>query len=698
MPYTPPTPSPGASPCSSRSSSFSYSSSNDPRTQSTKNLLNQSNPPRSATYLHRHRRSSSVSALPTMAPFAGSKDPRACDSIHQSPPPTDNGLTIPPNAVMSPPDSSQNSSDEEEGGMRRGRDLGRLQEQELKDALAKLPQRRVPSPEPAAPVDSTSTRTVDDEPIETIQLGRRRSGHTRSHSESVLKSIGMSGGSSRSDATSDIDDDAYRIPAQAPRMVRKKSGEVVKSSLKSPSRSRPISVPSTPTFPKNVHFDARIEHVRHFLHSEKPSAVSAGSSPVETAYDGESEYPFGADESDEEEWEIGLPNFPKDQEARRLLPVRLEKLCLSTDMKSLVGTVAVQNISFQKHVTARFTFDYWQTVSDVTAEFSNDVRRKDRDDGVDRFVFRIKLADQANLEKKTLFMCIRYRSGGQEHWDNNGSFNFQVDFKKKAKSATAPRIIGPRSNALPRSKSPTASTARPRTTQKQHDEFFGCPLVRTKEDSRSIQPTSDRDDDEEDTALPARRSNPSGNAFSGRYAIEAALAAAVKGNNGSQKSRTLSNDEKNASSSYFDFVPRPAKAALPVSQFSTTPKTTPPVEASRFDGIFNDNKPSIESSSYRELLDNYCFFGKASNKTLHKPQEKKVVQGGLPGHFGGMAEKPSAHPYGFGPSHSPPMTTLAQQPASGRSSPIPPNFAGYRHRRQGSGAFRFEQQKTPTVC
>lgn len=91
-------------------------------------------------------------------------------------------------------------------------------------------------------------------------------------------------------------------------------------------------------------------------------------------------------------------------------------------------------------------------------------------------------------------------------------------------------------------------------------------------------------------------------------------------------------------------------------------------------------------------------FGKASNKTLHKPQEKKVVQGGLPGHFGGMAEKPSAHPYGFGPSHSPPMTTLAQQPASGRSSPIPPNFAGYRHRRQGSGAFRFEQQKTPTVC
>lgn len=594
MPYTPPTPSPGASPVTSRSASFSYGSGcPDAAAQSTMNLLNTSNPPRSATYLHKHRRSSSVSTLP--APQILVKDPRSSESLHQSPPPTDTGLSIPPGAVMSPPDSSQNSSDEDDQTpLRRGRDLGRL-EVELKEAISRIEQRRVPSPDRSGEIPRpASAPVVDDEDTVSLQV-RRRISHSRSQSESVLADIGMSGGSSRSDSMSEPEDDGYSIAA--PPMIRKKSGEVVKSSLKSPSRSRPISAPSTPTFSKHVIFDPKLEHVRHFLHSEKPSAVSAGSSPVETAYDGESEYPW--DEEEKVEWELGLPNFPSSPESRKSMMCRLEKLNLSADQKNLIGTVAVQNISFQKHVTARFTFDYWQTTSEVVAEYSSDVRRRDRDDGADRFVFRINLSDHAKLETKTMFICICYRTSGQEFWDNNGGYNFQVDFKKKMVKPPVPSrgVVGPSRNTLPRSR-PSHPVGRPRSMSNNTDLSTDDGFFRKNQE---LGKQKNVIADEEDTALPARRANPSSNAFSGRYDFSASLSAAKKAiNAGQQKNRSSpsSNTEnRHSTGSYFDFAPRGVKA----QQASSSPKNDGKLDELKL------HKPSIESPSYQELINNYCF-------------------------------------------------------------------------------------------
>jgi len=516
---------------------------------------------------------------------------------------------------------------------------------------------------------------------------------------------------------SDVEDDAYRI---APPMVRKKSGEVVKSSLKSPGRSRPVSVPSTPTFPsKNVHFDSRIEHVRHFLHSERPSAVSAGSSPVADAYDGESEYPFGHD-AGRVEWEIEVPNFPKDLEARKSLPVRLEKVYLSTDGNNLIGTVAVANLAFQKLVTARFTFDYWQTVSDVTAEWTNDVRRKDQEDGVDRFVFKIKLTEQANLEKKTMFLCIRYRSAGQEFWDNNGGFNFQVDFKVKQRVPTS-RVVGARvPSTLPRSKPSSISphsSSRPRSMPEMKDFNFmdqaflssiGDIGIRTKPAKPIIPKREDDDDDEEEAALPARRTNPPGNAFSTRYDLSAAIKAAtsVQKEHGHRRSAS----EGSSTGSYFDFTPTESKPRYTGALESTTPMDSPSISGAghpdvlRPNMFFSADKPSIESPSYRELLDNYCF---ASHKTTHvrdvKPKEKQqqtqqsqppalqLVQ--LPTGI----DKPHTTHYTVsvgGTVASPlPMTPPSVSPSG---SILPPNYAGYHHHRRASGAYRFDTPRTPT--
>ncbi|OAV93678.1 hypothetical protein PTTG_06578 [Puccinia triticina 1-1 BBBD Race 1] len=184
-------------------------------------------------------------------------------------------------------------------------------------------------------------------------------------------------------------------------MLRKKSGELVRSSLKltpsasstttttttttttaSSSRSSSYanlpsrSAPSTPTQqagPKAVHFDAHLEHVRHFLSQQRPIAVSRDGSPIETETEGEEEYPFPpmatVQQPPPTKLVIELPNMPLQP---RLSPAH--KLCLSTlelapDAKTLKGTVLVENISFEKRVAVRFTFDAWQTVSEVTADY-----------------------------------------------------------------------------------------------------------------------------------------------------------------------------------------------------------------------------------------------------------------------------------------------------------------------------------------
>jgi hypothetical protein len=191
--------------------------------------------------------------------------------------------------------------------------------------------------------------------------------------------------------------------------------------------------PGAPNFSKAVHFDSHLEHVRHFLQVDKPLAVSANSSPNDVC-DNDTEFPFSEDESSNSQklsfnWEIVLPNSPDETPSRLALPVMLQHLFLSIDNKSLIGIVGVIDLPFHKLVVARFTLDYWKTLSEVVAE-SSDMHQKNADD-YDWFQFNISLKDQANLEVKTMFLCIRYSVNGREYWDNNNSLNFQVDFRKK---------------------------------------------------------------------------------------------------------------------------------------------------------------------------------------------------------------------------------------------------------------------------
>jgi hypothetical protein len=431
----------------------------------------------------------------------------------------------------------------------------------------------------------------------------RKIAHSRSSSEiqlSKLADVPSQAASSDSE-----DDDGLLIK---PPMVRKKSGELVKPALRPPSRRRPSSMPGTPTFNKAVHFNEDIEQVRHFLQVDRPSAVSAGSSPVET-YDSESEYPFGADrKSNVTEWEIRLANFPKDTLEREHAAVRVERIFLAADHKMLVGVVACANIAFSKHVAARFTFDYWKTTSEVAAEFNHDVRKKEVNDGYDRFNFNIKLADQAHLETKTLFICVRYNVAGQEHWDSNNNMNYQVDFIKKV----VPRKAHPAAGAgtlgsIPRSRhTPPTTQPRPRSFPSSNDDDFTSGFefgAAAKALTDPSEPWSRRSRARNGSLYPTqqKRGQPQGGgAFSTRYDFSASLSAALTQAQ-SQMVQPVAQSQL-ARSKSSDFVHKMQNTVVP----RTTAPAVQPVDGANPAKISSD-RPELGSQEYHDLIQKFCY-------------------------------------------------------------------------------------------
>lgn len=269
----------------------------------------------------------------------------------------------------------------------------------------------------------------------------------------------------------------------SPSFIRKKSGELVKPSLKSvsmfskhlggngggarpgvgltlrldglPVASGTRSEPTTPTGSKMVHFDAKLEHVKHFLTEQKPLAVSRDGSPTETSEGGEdfglhkgsrngdgvSTNSDGGRSSEDEKVRkmlamhvMNMPGYESAIDALRARwegeHVRLEGLSLVDDGRGVRGTVLVRNLAYGKHVAARFTMDRWQTTSEVTARYVESVLGG----AYDRFEFAIRLADYLGRKiwGRALEVAIRYSCDGHgDMWDNNQGKNYIAQFGRK---------------------------------------------------------------------------------------------------------------------------------------------------------------------------------------------------------------------------------------------------------------------------
>lgn len=680
MPYTPPSVlSPGASrpatPGLSRSQSYtkSYQQAKSAPNHGSGLVLPHSTSSRA--YLNKHRRSPSISDLPGFntglsTPEVTSQEPRSSDSDDADNESRGTGRVLPTSAdhrpvpiEISPPASPSTSSDDEATARRgRVRDVSNLAE--LQAAIRIIEQHRAGSPDkeaneqtknarltlglPRPRIEPSSTgKESQPEPSPSLPLsaGARKISHSRSSTETSafldfprtkIESPGQS--TSDSDAD-DVGDEDLQVK---PPLIRKKSGELVRPALRAPSlKRRPSSMPGTPVYSKAVHFqDNSLEHVRHFLQVDRPIAVSAGSSPVESSYEDDPEFPFGSGDAKSRsppfDWEIRLSNFPHNTPGRNALPVRTESVYLSLDKKMLMGSVIVRNLAFNKLVVARFTLDYWKTTSEVVAEYNNNVRQKQIEDGCDRFTFSIKLEDQANLENKTMFFCVRYNVNGQEYWDNNNSINYQVDFIKRYKSQNGKQ--GNQVNtsrplsSLPRSKPSSSVGQRPRSMPSFDDfanmaspyEFSSFPQpssmvgespirFKNKPSAKDIVPDA-----------PGRpKSSANQQAFGNRYDFGASLSATIQAANiasGDRSELPLEDAYQSGTGRQPSSLNKDAGAnAMVKAQSSSGPRSTGKAgKLSQQDvpkpAALTTEKPSLQSSSYHELLDKYCFVRSGTKK------------------------------------------------------------------------------------
>ncbi|WEW57094.1 hypothetical protein PRK78_002554 [Emydomyces testavorans] len=623
MPYTPPssvtcTNRPGVAPAYPRRGGFHERHKSEPPLTSSGRFRTCASP--SSSYIHRHRRSPNIHESISLLPPRDNSTNVAAGQGHATtnsspagwkPPQTNTSSLIQSCAVLSPPETRQNSSDEDE--QNKGKEEQKVRV-ELQDAFMSMEQQtsRLSVQDPIGITDSVSPRA---------ELPLVADSHRKPPSIDILplRSQSPDGLSLRqlpeiemhTPEQSDREDEPDLAPR--PPMIRKKSGELVRPALR--MRKRPCSVPGTPTFAKNVHFDVQLEQVRHFLQLDMPVAVSTGSSPAEE-YDGDTEFPFGphsVPKAKHFQWEARITNFPDSAEISDNAPVRLERLFLSADNRYLVGIVAVANLAFQKHVAARFTLDHWKTVSEVEAEYNNDphsIKNVDSNYNYDRFHFNIRLADLADLEAKTMFICIRYLVNGLEFWDNNMARNYHVKFSKRYNPTTGRHDVrGDPTGSYPRT---NRNITRPLSMPPLSNDvpFVPARSFRSSLDDDFAQlpeqvPRSRTDDDLLET--PTKRTKPAAQAFATRYNFGSSLSAAMQP--GGIDTVQVDTDVNEHVASIQQITGTPETKSIPDSQSVSYWEPMRPSD-------LLSAKPCHQSPGYKELVDKYCFYETSSPTTV----------------------------------------------------------------------------------
>ncbi|GES77625.1 carbohydrate-binding module family 21 protein [Rhizophagus clarus] len=411
-----------------------------------------------------------------------------------------------------------------------------------------------------------------------------------------------------------VDLPALPLP-EIPCILRKKSGEIVKSSLKKGcSKSEPV----TPTFPKYVHFNADLEQIKLFNEAQRPQAVSADVSSDEDSDDDNvfDDNLLGFSASDDEdnddyieesELVISLPNRPVMTTMHSSKPVFVESIYLSQDKRKLQGRIMVQNFAFQKTVTVRYTFDFWSTVSEASATFAEGITSKDNKNSFDAFIFSIELIDNSRnpIDGKTMYFAVHYSVENGDFWDNNNGSNYQVNFKKITPPPSSKYSNNKKKNnqntitTSTTSSSKWAMSSMSRQSTKNLNETL-CRSPPTLEPSTKLNVEDVR------------------KKVMGRYDIGVSLSAAQNAQKSSAP-RTPTDDYNTRTFQFFTPVPYSNYG----TQFGTS--DFPISHSPGFGQLKNSNpiaipssKPDIGSTSYDVLVNKYCFYS-GSPYTTNSP-------------------------------------------------------------------------------
>ncbi|XP_063776109.1 protein phosphatase 1 regulatory subunit 3B [Pseudophryne corroboree] len=105
--------------------------------------------------------------------------------------------------------------------------------------------------------------------------------------------------------------------------------------------------------------------------------------------------------------------------------LQADGVCLENCMlkeRSLVGTVKVKNLSFQKSVKIRMTCNSWQTFTDYECQYVKDTYAgSDRD----TFSFDIILPDDIQFQERIEF-AVSFECDGKTYWDSNKGQNYRI--------------------------------------------------------------------------------------------------------------------------------------------------------------------------------------------------------------------------------------------------------------------------------
>lgn len=238
------------------------------------------------------------------------------------------------------------------------------------------------------------------------------------------------------------------VPPRIP-LLRKKSGELVKSSLKLSSLTKCNSSPQlTNVSPnKSVRFASRLINVKMFDGNDSPSTVStADNTPMGSpkffhensdSYFKLNNLPEDDDISDltsdddenfkffNNKYVIKSHNVPSTSNMNHS-PIYLQSIFLSSDGKVLQGLIMCQNLAFEKKLSIKLTFNGWK--SNLIINNTQYVKSLPVN-GFDQFMFNVPLN---NLPKSlNIEMVIKYEVNHNVYWDNNRARNYHITLRSE---------------------------------------------------------------------------------------------------------------------------------------------------------------------------------------------------------------------------------------------------------------------------
>ncbi|CCH41873.1 hypothetical protein BN7_1412 [Wickerhamomyces ciferrii] len=465
--------------------------------------------------------------------------------------------------------------------------------------------------------------------------------HKKRHSDSSINNEndqeGDNGSLHKTNSTSSI-----------PKLVRKKSGELVKSNLKLNCLMNgeyvSKSMPTTPLYKKGVHFGQDVD-VRYFNEKDKPTAVSANTSPIlkgrsykfhhghgrgrqkdvfnnnfgkEYGYGNLNNYDYQYDSiesdddsigynSDEEDddyllnWDLDLINFEKIKYNEKIhiekSSIFLERISIDEENDCILGVIAVKNLSFEKKIHIRYTFDHWKTVIEIESFYieNESIPKVLKRSNYDRFKFKIPLINFKFMSESKIkvFFCIRYRYkqinlNEVEIWDNNNYKNYEIELTKHKKK----RFTKNHKFSLDDYSNKTNNN---NTMNNINDSYFHNYEINVKSpETPKVLKINDDDDIPPliNTDLNLKNMN----------LVDEDYFSLNHSNHQILPTTNLKNDEidpfNNENNENNDHN----------NNINTNNNTTKTSSIAQNFKLNRNHKPMINSKSYQELLDSYCFF------------------------------------------------------------------------------------------